>query len=138
MGLFHLRSVIVATDLLLLAAALFACSTRHDRNEDIQREMERIERKIVPLDAQVLARSGPAHSNWSITVSWDVETNMDRAEYSKWVTSQLAPEFKIVRAGESQLTFSKHAEGDTDSVECDFSLSNGKLHIHAVFTASPD
>lgn len=131
-------SVILATELLLLAAGFFACSSQHDRNEDVRSEMEAIERKIVPLDARVLDRSRPVQSNWSITASWDIETKMDKAEYSKWVTSQLVPKFKIVKADESQLTFSKQADSDTDSVECKFSLTNEKLHIHAVFTASPD
>ena len=87
--------------------------------------------------AQVLARSGPVQTNWSITASWDVETKMDRAEYSKWVTSQFVPEFKIVRADESHLTFSK-VDDDVHSVECKLDLAEGRLHILAVFTASAD
>ena len=111
MSLRRSRSVALVTALLLLAGGFFSCSAQHDRNE--QREMEAIERKIVPLDAQVLARSGPVQSKWSITATWDIETRMDRVEYSKWITAQLVPEFKIVRADESQLTFSKHTDGDT-------------------------
>ena len=131
-------SVILATELLLLTVGLFACSSQHDRNEDVRREMEAIERKIVPLDARVLDRSGLVQSNWSITATWDLETKMHRSEYSKWVTSQLVPEFKIVRADDSQLIFSKQADGDTESVECKLSLTNEKLDIRAVFRASPD
>ena len=100
--------------------------------------MEAVERKIVPLDAQVLARSGPVQGKWSITATWDIETKMDRVEYSKWVTSQLVPEFKIVRVDESQLTFSKHTDGDTNSIECKLALTNAKLHILARFSVSPD
>lgn len=98
MSLRRSPSIALVTALLLLAGGLFGCSAVHDRNEDVQREMEAIEGKIVPLDAQVLARSGPVQSNWSITATWDIETKMGRVEYSKWVASQLMPEFKIVRA----------------------------------------
>ena len=52
-------SFILATELLLLVGGLFACSSQHDQNEDRRREMEAVERKIVLLDALVLARSGP-------------------------------------------------------------------------------
>lgn len=138
MSLRSCRSVPLVTSLLLLTGGLFACSAQHGRNEDVQREMEAIERKIVPLDAQVLARSGPVQSNWSVTATWDIETKMDRGEYSKWVTSQLVPEFKIVKADESQLTFSKHTDGDTHSIECKLALTNAKLHVLAVFSVSPD
>ena len=137
MSLRRSRSIALVA-ILLLAGGLFACRAQHVRNEDVQKEMEAIERKVVPLDAQVLARSGPFQNNWSITASWDIETKMDRAEYSKWVTSQLAPEFQIVRADESQLTFSKRVDDDVHSVECKLDLAEGRLHILAVFTASPD
>ena len=130
--------VILATELLLVVGGLFACSSQHDQNEDLRREMEAVERKIVPLDAQLLARSGPVQGKWSITETWDIKTKMDRVEYSKWVTSQLVPEFKIVKADESQLTLSKLTDGDTNSIECKFALTNARLHIHAVFIVSPD
>lgn len=138
MSLQRSRSVALVTGLLLLAGGLFSCSAQHDRNEDVQREMEAIERKIVPLDAQVLARSGPAQSNWSITATWDIETKMDRVEYSKWVTSQLVPEFKVISVDESQLTFSKQTDGDTNSIECKLALTNAKLHVLARFSVSAD
>ena len=95
-------------------------------------------RKIVPLDAQVLARSGPVQGNLSITATWDIETKIDRGEYSQWVTCHLVPEFKAVRADDSQLTFSKTTEGDTNSIECKFALTNAKLHILATYSVSPD
>ena len=138
MSLWRSRSVVLVTALLLLAGGLFSCSAQHDRNDDVQREVEAIERKIVPLDAQVLARSGPVQGNLSITATWDIETKMDRGEYSKWVTSQLVPEFKAVRADDSELTFSKTTDGDTNSIECKFALTNAKLHILATFSVSPD
>ena len=48
MRLLRSRSVALVTALLLLAGGLFGCSAQHDRNHDVQREMEAIERKIVP------------------------------------------------------------------------------------------
>jgi hypothetical protein len=134
----HHRSFILATELLLLAAGLFSCSSPRDHSDDVRREVEAIERKIVPLDAQVLARTEPVQTNWSVTASWDIETTMGRVEYSKWVTSQFLPEFKVVRADESQLIFSKQADGDTHSIECQFTPAKGKLHVHVAFSAQPD
>lgn len=98
--------------------------------------MEAIEGKIVPPDDQVLARSGPVQNDWSLTATWDIETKMDRVEYSKWVTSQLVPEFKIVRADESQLTFSKQVDGDMNSIECKFTQMDEQFRVQVAFRGS--
>lgn len=73
-----------------------------------------------------------------MTARWDIETGMMPGDYSKWVATQLEPEFKLVRAEESHLTFSKHEHGDTHSVECKLVATKDKLIINVVFTASPD
>lgn len=132
------RSVALVTALVLLARGVFACRSQHDRNEDVPREMEAMERKIVPPEAQVLARSGPVQNDWSLTATWDIETKMDRVEYSKWVTSQLVPEFKIVRVDESQLTFSKQVDGDMNSIECKFTQMDEQFRVQVAFSARPD
>jgi hypothetical protein len=55
-----------------------------------------------------------------VTPSWEIQTTLGKAEYSKWVLSQLQPEFKVVRADEPQLTLSKDEDNDTHVVECQF------------------
>lgn len=132
------RSFILATELLLLAAGLFSCSSKRDQNEDFRQEVETLEKKTVPPEAKVLARSGPVRSDWSVTASWEIETTLGRAEYSKWVVSQLQPEFKVVRGDETQLSLSRHEDNDTHSVECRFSRLNDKLRVRVAFSARPD
>lgn len=100
--------------------------------------MEMLERKTTPSEAEVIARSGLVRSNWSVTASWEIQTTLGKAEYSKWVISQLQPEFKVVRADEAQLTCSKHEDNDTHVVECQFKPTKEKLHVHVAFSAHPD
>ena len=132
------RSFILATVVLLLAPSLLSCSPQGDRQKGFRQELETLERRTVPPEAEVLAHSGPVRSKWSVTASWDIETTLGKAEYSKWVISQLEPEFKAVRGDEAQLTFSKHTDGDIHSIECQFTPSREKLHVHVVFSAYPD
>lgn len=134
----HRRAFILATELLLLAMGLFSCSSQRDHDEEFRQEVETLEKKTVPLDAQVLARSGPVQTNWSVTASWDIETTMGRAEYSRWVISRMQPEFKVVRGDDSQLTLSKHEDNDTQSVECQFTPTREKLRVHVAFSSYPD
>jgi hypothetical protein len=63
---------------------------------------------------------------------------MTPGDYSKWVAAQLGPEFKLVKAEEWHLNFSRHEHGDTHSIECTLVTTKGKLHISVLFTASPD
>jgi len=132
------RSFILATEILLLATGLFSCSSQQNQDEDFRQEVETLERKTTPPEAKVLARSGPVRSDWSVTASWEMETTLGRVEYSKWVVSQLQPEFKVVRGDEAQLSLSRREDNDTHSVECKFSLVNDKLHVRVAFSARPD
>jgi len=132
------RSFILATEILLLATGLFSCSSQQNQDEDFRQEVETLERKTTPPEAKVLARSGPVRSDWSVTASWEMETTLGRVEYSKWVVSQLQPEFKVVRGDEAQLSLSRREDNDTHSVECKFSPVNDKLHVRVAFSARPD
>ena len=91
-----------------------------------------------PSEAEVIAHSGPVRSNWSVSASWEIQTTLGKTEYSKWVISQLQPEFKVVRANEAQLTFTKHEDSDAHVVECQFVPTKEKLHVRVTFSAHPD
>lgn len=97
-----------------------------------------LERKTTPSEAEVIAHSGPVRNNWSVSSSWEIQTTLSGAEYSKWVISQLQPEFKVVRADDAQLTLSRHQNDDTRVVECQFTPTNEKLHVRVAFSAHPD
>ena len=53
------RRFILATELLLLAAGLFSCSSQRDHDEEFRQELETLEKKTVPPDAVVPPSRGP-------------------------------------------------------------------------------
>lgn len=124
--------------MLLVAGGLLSCHSRTNLEQDFGQEVEMLERKTTPSEAEVIARSGPAQNNWSVTASWELQTTMAKAEYSKWVISQLQPEFKVVSGDDTQLTLSKHKDNDTHIVKCQFMSTKDKLHVHVTFSARPD
>lgn len=132
------RFFTLAIAILLIATGLLSCNSKVNLEEDSRQEIQTLERKIVPPEATIISRSGPVKTNWAVTASWDIETTLGKAEYSKWVASQLQPEFKIARADESELVFSKNVDSDVHSLECKLDTANKKLRVHVVFTASPD
>lgn len=97
-----------------------------------------LERKTTPSEGEVIAHSGPVRGDWSVTASWEIQTTLSKAEYSKWVISQLQAEFKVVRTDEAELTLSRHEDNDTDLVECQFTPTKEKLHVHVAFSAHAD
>lgn len=123
---------------LISALVVISCEPKRSTDEEFQHEMATLESKTIPSDAKVLARSALVPNNWSVTASWDFETNSGTAEYSKWVISQLESEFKVVENDATRLTLSKVQDGDTHSVDCRFNSANNKLHVYVVFRASPD
>src|SRR5713226_6120102 len=122
----------------LLAGGLLSCNSRSNLEQDFGQEVAILERKTTPSEAEVIARSGPVRSNWSVTASWEIQTTLGKGEYSKWVISQLQPEFKVVRGDEAGLTLSKHEDNDTHVVECQFRPTKEKLHVRVALSAQPD
>jgi hypothetical protein len=122
----------------LIAVGLISCSSQASRDDQLQQEIDTLERKIVPLDGKVIAHSGLVRNDMRVTASWDIETTTSEADYSKWLVTRLEPEFKSLKSEESRLTFFKHVDSDILSVECKLAEEKHKLHAHVVFTASPN
>lgn len=123
---------------LFLSSCLLSCSSQRNPDEDFRQEIETPRGKSVPFGAKIVSQTEPARNNWSVTARWEIETTMTPGDYSKWVTAQLEPEFKFVKAEESHLIFSKHEHGDTHSIECALVATENKLHVHVEFRAAPD
>ena len=122
----------------VFAGGLVSCSSRTIPEQDFGQAVEILQRKTTASEAEVMARSGPVRSNWSVTASWEIQTTLGKAEYSKWLISQLQPEFKVVRVDDTQLTLSKYEDNDTQVVECQFTPTKDKLHVRVAFSAHPD
>lgn len=124
---------------LILAGNSVSCSSKRDLEGDFRQEVAILERKTTPPEAKVLTRSGPVRSDWSVTATWNVETTLSRAEYSKWIASQLEPEFKVVGGNDdTRLALIRHQDADTDLVECRVLPSKDKLLVQIKFSARPD
>jgi hypothetical protein len=122
---------------LLMVLFAFSCGPK-DINEEVRQEVETLEKKTSPPDATILTRSGPVRGNSVVTAFWDFETTSSNTEYSKWVISQLEPEFKVIKQDDSQLILSRHEGNDTHSVECQFVPAKQKLRVHVEFSSRPD
>jgi hypothetical protein len=132
------RSTVLIVGVGLLAFVVVSCSSERNPDSDFQQVLESVKRRTTPPGAELLSQSGLARTDWSVSAGWDIATPMGNAEYLRWVSSQLQPEFKVVRTDESRLTFSKRENGDTYQVECRVNLEKDKLHVHVGFSAFPD
>jgi hypothetical protein len=132
------QKLFIRVAILVLAAVLLSCNSRNATDQEFRQEVEALEKRTTPPDATVVFQSGLTRTDIGVTASWDIETTMDEAEYTNWLSAQLQPEFKPRKTTESHLVFSKHQNGDVHSVECSVATHEGKLHIHVTFSAIPD
>jgi hypothetical protein len=123
--------------MLLVTLVAFSCGRKTRVEEEFQQEIATLQSKTTPSDARTLAHSATVRNEWSVTASWDIETNSGTAEYSKWVIGQL-PEFKVVENDPARLMLSHVQDGDIYSVDCRFSSVDTKLQVRVVFSARPD
>ena len=102
---------------LAVMGVLLSCGRGDDDRQFLSRETTELQRRTVPPDSEVLARSGPIQGGWSKTVHWEFETNWDWTQYKEWVTSGLRPQFGGPLIDESRLVFVRSREGDTEELE---------------------
>ena len=120
----------------LLVAILIGCSS-HRASTEFQGELEYLKMKTVPAGGTLVSESGPTRGSSSLTATWDIEAPMEKAEYLKWVASQLQPDFKIGSSDKSHLTFFKDVDGDSYSVQCDLTEQR-PLGIHLTLKVQPN
>ena len=121
----------------LVTGGLISCASKTSPEQDFQQEAERLERRTVPSDGIIVNRSGPVQNNWTVSASWEVETKLTQADYTKWMVEQLQPEFKTAKKDDS-LTLFKHEGNDTQTIECRFTTVNENLRAHFGFSSRPD
>jgi hypothetical protein len=75
---------------------------------------------------------------WSETGPWEFDTKMSRAEHAEWLTGKLRDRFRLASRTDSQLTFSRNLDGDTEGVTVHLVPSGGHLHVRVEVVVSPD
>lgn len=127
--------------ILTLLIGLGAClSCQSDRPMDgfLKRHSQELVDFTVPINSSSMVRASVQQTTWVETASWEFDTKMSRAEYTEWVTARLRDRFRAASGTDSQLSFSRNLDGDTEAITVRPVPSEGNLHVRVEVVVSPD
>lgn len=127
--------------LVILFVGLGACvSCRSDRQSAIFLEghSQELVDLTVPIDSSSIVRSSVQRTTWAEKVSWEFDSEMSRAEYTNWVSGKLKDRFRVASSADSQLSFLRSLDNDTESIIVQLVPSGDHLHVRVEVVVSPD
>jgi hypothetical protein len=115
-------------------------SCRSDRKSDpfLERHSQELVDLTVPIDSSSIARSSVQRTAWAEKASWEFDTKMSRTEYTDWVNGKLEDRFRVASSTESQLSFSRNLDNDTETITVHLAPSGDQLHVRVEAGISPD
>jgi hypothetical protein len=124
-----------------LFIALGACLSCHsDTQSDgfLERHSQELVDLTVPIDFSSIVRSSVQRTTWGEKASWEFDTKMSRAEYADWINGKLKDRFRVASGTDSQLSYSRNLDGDTEAITVHLVPSGDHLHIRVEAGISPD
>jgi len=124
-----------------LLMGFVACLSCHsDRQIDgfLEQHSQELVDLTVPIGSSSLVRGSVQRTTWSETGSWDFDTKLSRAEYTEWLNGKLRDQFHIANRADTQLSFSRNPDGDTEAVTVHLVPSGDHLHVRVEVVVSPD
>jgi hypothetical protein len=82
-----------------------------------KQEITRLKEITILPDAEILASSGPDRGAGSENAGWEFKTEWNSDQYLQWVTPRLSASFQALGGRESDLTFSRYLDGDTETLK---------------------
>ncbi len=73
-----------------------------------------------------------------VRTQWTFATSWSRVRYEEWLKIQLAPPFTLGRDNATELTFSRHDDGDTHSVTIETPSRGDSLRVRVTLCVYPD
>jgi hypothetical protein len=104
---------------------------------DTTREIEYVRKQTLPSDGSMLGRSKPIRSDSSVRATWEVQTELNAQTYFHFLKDQMGSQYQVTSELPSAITFVKHIDGDTYTVEVRGKPTSAKA-FEIAFIAAPD
>jgi hypothetical protein len=104
---------------------------------DTAREIENVRRQTVPGGGSMLGASKPIRNDSSVRATWQVQTAFEAQTYFRWLKEHLSSQYQVTSENPSEITFVKHIDGDSYTVEIRSESSSTKA-FDISFIAAPD
>ena len=115
-------------------------SCRSDRQSDtfLERHSQELVGLTVPIDSSSIVRRSVQRTAWGEKASWEFDTKMSRAEYVDWINGKLKDRFRLASGTDSQLSYSRNLDGDTEALTVHLVPSGDHFHIRVEAGISPN
>jgi hypothetical protein len=92
----------------------------------------------VPIDSSSIVRSSVQRTTWAEKAAWEFDTKMSRAEYADWINGKLKDRFRVASSADSQLSFTRNLDNDTEAITVSLIPSGDHLHVRVEAAISAD
>jgi hypothetical protein len=117
---------------------LAGCRGQHaSLANDTSREIEYLRKVTLPSNGLMRGVSEPIRTDSRVRVTWEIQTELDARAYFQWLKDQLGSKYQVTSELPSAITFAKHIEGDTYTVEVRGKPSSTKV-FEIAFIGGPD
>jgi hypothetical protein len=104
------------------------------REPAIRRQIDALVDQISPYNATFFEMSGPVQSTWSVTASWQFQTQMDWPRYRQWVRRGIR-DFDERAADDGSLSFRRRLPADVMDLRIRQTASGPPTRVKVTFTA---
>jgi hypothetical protein len=73
----------------------------------------------------------------SLTAEWRFESEGTVEDYTEWVSRRLNSEFTKMAVANGIMVFSRHLDGDSQTIRIEAHLEDRKVRVHVIFQAIP-
>lgn len=129
------KSVAAALGVVVVSVfGVLSCEHR-DEDEFFDREVTRLQEATLPDRASIVSESSTRREQFSKGRTWEFETEQTWADYTRWVTQRLVPEFRAAGGlpEGASIVFAKDLPGDMLTVEVVLLADAPRRHVRVVF-----
>src|SRR5256885_5208371 len=126
------------TTLCIAVGACVSCRPGRQSDTFLERHTQELMDLTVPIDSSSIVRSNVQRTTWAEKASWEFDTKMSRAEYTDWVEGKLKDRFRVASSTDSQLSFTRNLDNDTEAITVHLVPSGDHLHVRVEAAISSD
>ena len=131
-------SIAIATSLLSAGGIFSACTSDVSLDTRMRQEAEDLQKRTIPPNSSLLVEHSPTIEKWVARADWQFETDYSPDAYNHWVASKLQPDFQLRQTPNSGMRFSKHYQGDVETLSVTAVATAGVLRVTVRLEIYPD
>jgi hypothetical protein len=133
-----LPKTVIAVFMLSAWGTLTSCTSETSPDTHLQQEVDYLQSRTIPPDSRLIDQHLPSIHGWVGRADWKFQTNYGADTYNTWLADKLRPDFRIQEDTRSPTRFSKHDQGDVETLSVATTPSAGMMRVTVKLEIYPD